>query len=216
MNVLHVCANPKPTEEAVSKQLAAAFFTKLVTLNAEVEMVNLDLCADVPPNYSYEEYRNFWYPAYIEGYVPTKVEITAADYAYKQGQLFNNADVLVLTMPMWNFAAPAVMKSWIDHVISPSLSYDLAKDGTMTPKHKIQRVILLISSGESFKEGDPRDALTPQITATFETIGVEDIALAWADGQNPLIFGDSEDRKLYAIEAAEELAEEVAEMGATA
>ena len=26
MNILHVCANPKPTEEAISKQLASAFW----------------------------------------------------------------------------------------------------------------------------------------------------------------------------------------------
>ena len=41
MNILHVCANPKPTEESVSKQLAAAFFTKLIELRPEAELVNV-------------------------------------------------------------------------------------------------------------------------------------------------------------------------------
>ena len=43
MNILHVCANPKPTEESISKQIASAFIGKLIELKPEVELVNVDL-----------------------------------------------------------------------------------------------------------------------------------------------------------------------------
>ena len=43
MNILHVCANPKPTEESISKQLASAFFGKVIELKPDVELVNVDL-----------------------------------------------------------------------------------------------------------------------------------------------------------------------------
>ena len=39
MNVLHICGNPKPTDEAVSKQLAVAFFVKLAGINPDIEVV---------------------------------------------------------------------------------------------------------------------------------------------------------------------------------
>ena len=74
MNVLHVCANPKPTEESVSKQLAAAFFGKLIELKPEVELVNVDLYDEKPPFYSYELYKRVWYPVFDESYEPSKVE----------------------------------------------------------------------------------------------------------------------------------------------
>ena len=48
MNILHVCANPKPTEEAISKQLASAFFGKLIELKPEVELINVDLYDEKP------------------------------------------------------------------------------------------------------------------------------------------------------------------------
>ena len=49
MNVLHICANPRPIEESASKQLAAAFFARLVEKNPDVVVNNLDLYQDPPP-----------------------------------------------------------------------------------------------------------------------------------------------------------------------
>ena len=43
MNILHVCANPKPTEESISKQLASAFFGKVIEWKPDVGVVNVDL-----------------------------------------------------------------------------------------------------------------------------------------------------------------------------
>jgi FMN-dependent NADH-azoreductase len=61
-------------------------------------------------------------------------------------------------------------------------------------------------------EDDPRDALTRQVRHSFDFIGINDIEIVWADGQNPLFFIDGEDRKAMALEAAAEIAEDVAEI----
>jgi len=211
MNILHICANPKPTEESTSKKLAMAFFLKIAELNADVETENIDLYGDPPPYLSYAEYRNAWFPVMVEGYVPTKEEEHAAEYALSHAAKVNTSDVLVLTMPMWNYTMPAIMKSWIEHVIAPGMTY--TREGKeITPLHKLKKVIFLIASGDKFKEDDPRDALSRALTATFEEIGVTDIAYAWADGQDILLHKDAEDSKRLAIEMAEELAEDVLEI----
>ena len=209
MKVLHVCATPKPTDESVCKQLAMAFFIKLTSLNGDVEVDNIDLDAEPPPPYSYDQYRYSWFPAHIEGYVPTKEEEDAATYAKGQAERFNQADVLVLTMPVWNFSMPGAMKNWIDHVLSPGLVYR-GRGETLQKLHQLKRLILVISSDDAFQEGDPRDGLTPAIEHAFKSIGVEDISLAWADGQDQTRFTDSAARKEWAVEAVEEHAEEVA------
>ena len=49
------------------------------------------------------------------------------------------------------------------------------------------------------------------MSAAFGFIGIADIRIAWADGQNPLFFSDGEVRRDMAFEAAEEIAEELAE-----
>lgn len=215
MNVLHVCANPKPTEESVSKQLAAAFFGKLIELKPEVELVNVDLYDEKPPFYSYELYRRVWFPVFDENYQPSKVEEISTNYAAKQAELFNNADVLVLTMPMWNFTVPAIMKAWIDQVLSPSLTFSISKEEGVKPLHKIKSIVLLVASGGVYKEDDARDALTRQVRAAFGFVGIEDIEVVWAEGQNPLFFDNHEENKALAIEAASEIAEDVAEIDLT-
>ncbi len=212
MNILHVCANPKPTEESVSKQLAAAFFAKLIELKPEAELVNVNLYDEKPPFYSYELYKRAWYPVFDETYEPSKVEEMALNYATKQAELFNEADVLVLTTPMWNFSLPAIMKAWIDQVLSPGLTFTISKEEGMKPLHKIKSIVLLVASGGSYMEDDDRDALTRQVRAGFGFVGIHDLEIVWAEGQNPLFFDDCNEKKAMAIEAASEIAEDIAEM----
>jgi FMN-dependent NADH-azoreductase len=211
MNILHICANPKPTDESASKQLAVAFFGELAAQNPDFEINNVDLYQDPPPFLSYETFRGFWHPILIDGYKATDDELEAMLYAQEQGEAFNKADVLVITTPMWNYTVPAILKAWMDQVISPTITFNLDEGGPH-PLHHIRKVVLLVASGATYKEDDPSDALTAQVRAAFGFIGITDIAIAWADGQNPMYYKDSEMRKQMAIEAVKEIAEEVAEM----
>ncbi len=212
MNVLHVCANPKPTDESVSKQLAAAFFGKLIELRSDVELVNTDLYDEKPPFYSYELYKRTWYPVMDESYEPSKAEEMAMNYAARQTEAFNAADVLVLTMPMWNCTVPAIMKAWMDQVLSPGLTFSISAEEGVKPLHKIKSIVLLVASGGVYKEGDERDALSTQVRSAFGFAGIDDIEIVWADGQNPLFNMDADERKQMALEAAAEIAEDIAEL----
>lgn len=208
MNILHICADPNPTEESTSKQLAVTFFRTLSEQNPDVDITNVDLYENPPPYLDYQAIRGFWFPVFIAGHQPTDEEQLAGTYGIEQGEIFNQSDVVVLTVPMWNFSAPAILKAWMDQVLSPSVTFTMDKNGT-TPLHKVKKLILLVASGEVLKEDDERDALTPLITHAFGVAGIRNISIAWADGQYTFKFTDAESRKAMAIEAAEELAEEV-------
>jgi FMN-dependent NADH-azoreductase len=212
MNILHVCANPKPTEESVSKQLAAKFFGKVIELRPDAELVNVDLYDEKPPFYTYELYKRAWNPVFNEDYTPTKPEEMAINYATKQAENFNAADVVVLTMPMWNCTIPAIMKAWMDQVLNPGLTFSIDAEEGVKPLHKVKSIVLLVASGGVYKEGDERDALSTQVRSAFGFIGIDDIEIVWADGQNPLFNADSDERKEMALEAAEEAAEDVSEI----
>ena len=214
MNVLHICANPKPAEESVSKQLSIAFISTVIERNADAEINNVDLYQDPPPFLDYKAYRAMWVPAFDPTYKPSKDELKATEYADRHAAMFNEADVLVLTMPMWNFSVPAIMKAWIDQVIAPNRSFrfDMEPEGLkITPLHKIRKVMLLVSSGGVYREEDARDALTPEIRSAFEFIGITDFSVAWADGQTAVTYGDHEERKQTALDAAVEAAEDMVE-----
>lgn len=216
MNILHICANPKPTEESVSKQLSVAFMSALVEKYPDAELNNVDLYQDPPPYLDYAAFRGHWMPVFQPGYEPTKEERKAMAYAVRHAEMFNKADVLVLTLPMWNFSMPAILKAWIDQVIAPNLTFAFApKEGggfETKPLHHIRKLVLLVASGGAYHEGDPRDAVTTALTAAFGFLGITDVTIAWADGQNTIAFSDSAERRQTAEEAAREAAEELADL----
>ncbi len=211
MNVLHVCASPKPLSDSVSRQLAVAFFTRLMEQNPDVNITNVDLYQNPPPYLTLDGLRGIWGSVMNPDFEPTDKDMKASAYSREQGQLVTEADVLVLTMPLWNASAPAIMKAWIDQVIAPNVLFEFTPEGAR-PLHNLRRVILLVSSGAAFKEDDPGDALTPMIRSAFGFIDIEEFAVAWADGQNAQFFSDCELRKELALEAVQELADEVATM----
>jgi FMN-dependent NADH-azoreductase len=134
MNVLHVIANPRPIEESVSKQLAAAFFGKLLELNPDVTVNNVDLYQEPPPYLSLRGLQAAsTSPLTDAAYKPTKVEEDAIRYAKQQAEVLRQADVLVLTMPMWAGGPPAIMKAWLDQVVQPELMYTMGTRTASSP-----------------------------------------------------------------------------------
>jgi FMN-dependent NADH-azoreductase len=209
MNVLHVCANPRPIEESASKQLAAAFFARLVEKNPDVTVNNIDLYQEPPPYVSLDCYNYFQKASLDPNYKPNRDEDRASTYARNQAEALQQADVLVLTMPMWSGGPPAIMKSWLDQIMLPGILFKF-EDGAVKPLHQLRRVVLLIASGLVYKEDDPRDGITTTMNNNFTFIGVTDIEVAWADGQDTTVYKDSVERKAMAVEAAQDLADDIA------
>ncbi len=211
MNVLHVIANPRPAETSASKKLAFEFFAALTEKNPDAIVNNVDLYQTKPPYVSAEALNYFWGPIADPAYIPSKAEESAANFSNNNAQALVDADVLVLTLPVWLNSMPSILKSWLDQVIVPGKMFTFGADGLL-PIHHIKTVVLLVSSDQVYKEGDVRDGLTPAIRAICAYIGIEDIQIAWADGQDTTRHIDSNERREMAIEAAREIAEEIAEM----
>jgi FMN-dependent NADH-azoreductase len=211
MNVLHVIANPRPAETSSSKKLAFEFFAALTEKNPDVVVNNVDLYQNKPPYVSAEALNYFWGPVANPAYIPSKAEETAANFSNNNAQALMDADVLVLTMPVWLNSMPAILKAWLDQVLVPGKMFEFGAEG-LVPTHHLRTVVLLVSSDQVYKEGDVRDGLTPALRAIFAYIGVEDLQIAWADGQDASRHFDSEQRREMAVEAAKEIAEEIAEM----
>lgn len=209
MNVLHVIANPRPAETSTSKKLAFEFFAALTEKNPDVVVNNLDLYQNKPPYVSAEALNYFWGPVADPAYIPTKAEEAAANFSNNNAQALVDADVLVLTLPVWLNSMPAILKAWLDQVFVPGKMFNIGPEG-LVPTHHLRSVVLLVSSDQVYKEGDLRDGLTPALRAIFAFIGVDDLQIAWADGQDAVRHFDSEQRREMAIEAAREIAEDLA------
>ena len=211
MNVLHVIANPRPAETSSSKKLAFEFFAALTEKNPDVVVNNVDLYQNKPPYVSAEALNYFWGPVANPAYIPSKAEETAANFSNNNAQALMDADVLVLTMPVWLNSMPSILKAWLDQVLVPGKMFTFGAEG-LVPTHHLRTVVLLVSSDQVYKEGDVRDGLTPALRAIFAYIGVDDVQIAWADGQDASRHFDSEQRREMATEAAKEIAEDIASL----
>lgn len=209
MDILHVIANPKPEGESNTKQLAAAFFEALKGANPGATVIECDLYANPPPYYDYATYRYFWYPLFKRTFAPSAEERAAARYGLEQAARFKAADVLVLTAPMWAFGMPAILKAWFDQALIPGVTFSMGPGG-VKGLHRIRKVVLLASSGGAFEAGDPRDGLRAGIQSILGFVGITDIEVVWAEGQNPFFFRDSALRKRRALDEAAALGRRIA------
>ncbi|MEU6713582.1 NAD(P)H-dependent oxidoreductase [Nonomuraea sp. NPDC046802] len=83
------------------------------------------------------------------------------------------ADTILLGMPLYNFGAPSSVKSWVDHLLTPGLSYDLGTGaGLLTDRE----FIVLASRGGGYGEGTPRegwDHAAPWLPHALSMTGLE-------------------------------------------
>ncbi|MBB2914693.1 FMN-dependent NADH-azoreductase [Streptosporangium becharense] len=64
------------------------------------------------------------------------------------------ADTILLGFPLYNFGAPSSVKSWVDHLIAPGLSYD---PGTREGFLGGREFVVLASRGGGYGAGTPRE-----------------------------------------------------------
>ena len=68
------------------------------------------------------------------------------------------SDLLVLSMPMWNFSVPSSIKAWIDHVIRSGATFNYTQTGVQGLAEKT-RAIVVAAAGGVYSQG-PMSAWT--------------------------------------------------------
>ncbi len=96
------------------------------------------------------------------------------------------ADEVILAAPMYNFAIPAALKAWIDHVVRAGKTFRYTAagpEGLLAGKNK--KVLAIIASGGSYVEGSGLSALdyeVPYLRFIFGFMGITDIRFIQAGG----------------------------------
>ena len=101
------------------------------------------------------------------------------------------SDTIIIGTPMYNFALPAVLKAWIDHVVRAGKTFQYTPQGAKglaTGK----KVTVLVASAGQYVAGSPMasfDALTPYLRQVFGFIGITDVTFVQAGGTAPVDQG---------------------------
>ena len=101
-----------------------------------------------------------------------------------------DADEIVIGTPMYNFSIPALLKSWIDHVVRAGVTFSMSYEGLVKGK----KATVFIASGGNFAPGTPYESLnvaSGYLKQVLGFIGITDVTFVAAGGSKVVDLGDT-------------------------
>ena len=93
-----------------------------------------------------------------------------------------NADVLVLSVPMYNFGIPSTLKAWIDQVARAGTTFKYTQNGPVGLVEN-KKAYVLGARGGAYA-GTPADTQTPFLKTFLGFIGITDVEFVFAEKLN--------------------------------
>jgi FMN-dependent NADH-azoreductase len=102
------------------------------------------------------------------------------------------ADEYVIATPMYNFAVPARLKAFIDHVARAGKTFKVNPDGSYAGLLTGKKVTVIIASAGTYLPGTPSegyDAEKPYLKAILGFLGLTDVTFVHAGGTYAVMSG---------------------------
>ncbi len=181
--VLHIDSSVRRSDNSVasynsiSKDLGALFMDKWMSKNHHDKVIYRDLGLN-PPNFISQEWIAAVFTAEQNRTLAQQELLVLSDTLIAEVE---QADLIVMTVPMYNYGMPASLKAWFDQVvrIDKTFSFDLGRgDFPLEPIMSGKTLVLLTSSGEfGFSAGGIREQMNhlgPHIKLLSKYLGVSD------------------------------------------
>lgn len=159
MNVLHIASSPRG-ERSASLKLAGRFLDTLTSRRPDTVVDELDVWTT--------ELLPFDGPALNAKYadlqgVPMSAEQKAVwQQIHALGERFHRADLILFSVPMWNFGVPYRLKHLIDAVSQRGVLFDFDEQG-MRGLLKGKQVVVFATRGVALGEDFPREDYDHQL-----------------------------------------------------
>lgn len=91
-----------------------------------------------------------------------------------------HADTIIITAPMYNFGIPTQLKSYIDFIARPRVTFQYTEQG---PEGLVKgkKAIILTAFG-GLHQGQTTDTITPYLKTFLSFIGITDIDFIYVEG----------------------------------
>lgn len=182
---------------SVSRQLTAQIVASWRAAHPATEVSYLDLAVDTPSHLSAESL-GFRMPAGAAPFTDAQQRENAASEALVAQ--FLAADVVVIGAPLYNFAIPTQLKSWIDRIVQPGRTFTYSDKGPVGLAGG-KTVIVASARGGVYSTSDAGNAMEHQesyLKTILGFMGVTDVRFVRAEG---LAMGEA--AKTAALAAAE-------------
>jgi FMN-dependent NADH-azoreductase len=190
--LLTVLASPRG-DYSISRALAAEFTTAWKQKHVGGKVIERDLAKTTLPFVDLPWIAGAYTPA--EDHSPEMAQALSISNQLI-AELFA-ADYILIATPMYNFATPAVLKAYIDHIVRFNVTFSASYEGLV--KGKISTVI--IASGGVYTPGaymESWDRETSYLKLILGFIGLSEVDFIHAGGSNDVAQGKVKQQDLLA------------------
>ncbi|WP_319381856.1 NAD(P)H-dependent oxidoreductase [Thiomicrorhabdus sp.] len=157
-----------------SKALAEYFSEKWKNQTAEAETIEINLADNPPPHINSDIIGAMYTKPADRNEQQTQHLAQSEEYL----QQLKDADVLVISSPMYNFGIPSVLKAYLDHVIRVGETFVYGENG---PEGllKGKKAYLFIASGGNYTQPplDQMNFVTPYLKTALAFMGITDVTV---------------------------------------
>lgn len=173
MRILHI-DSAITAEDSVSRRLTSDITAKLTARNPQARVIHRDLNDGVPA------IDTAWYKA---------VRLAPEDPSVEQQKLVQisdaylaevqDADVLVIGLPIYNFTLPAQLKNWFDQIARAGISFRYTENGPVGLLKGKRAIIAYSSAGTPL--GSEVDHASGYVRHMLGFMGITDVEFVAAD-----------------------------------
>lgn len=188
MNILQINGSARQ-QGANSTLLADRISERLLQENPGARLQVLDLASNPVPVFDDAAITALFTPADQRN----AQQQARADQSMALVKQLQQADALVLGVPMYNFGISSQLKDWIDNVSLNQVTFRYTANG---PEGLLQnkRALVGFARGGLYR-GTEADTQTPYFKAWLKFVGIEDVQFVYAEGLN---MGDEANKAGFA------------------
>mgnify|MGYP003683004533 CR=1 FL=1 len=166
----------RSSRNSISRMLADSFREQWEKKAPDTKVIYRDL-AENPPSFINEAWIAAVFTPDEQRTTEQNALISLSDELIDE---VTEADIILLSTPMYNYGMPAVLKAWFDQIIrvNKTFTFDLDRgDYPLQPTLSGKTMVLITSSGEfGFRAGGIREKMNhlgPHIEVASQYLGVE-------------------------------------------
>ncbi len=102
------------------------------------------------------------------------------------------ADHILITTPMYNFAIPAVLKAWIDHIVRVNITFAVTPEGAYKGLIEGKKATIIIASSGNYAPGAPAESYDqeiPYLRQILGFMGITDVTFIRGGGTAAISMG---------------------------
>ncbi|QJI32496.1 FMN-dependent NADH-azoreductase [Pseudomonas sp. ADAK18] len=185
--MLAIHASPRG-ERSHSRRLAEVFLDVWQTANPEAQLTRREVGRASIPHVSEAFVAANFYPEPQARPLAMQADLQLSDELV--GELIEH-ELLVISVPMYNFGIPSGLKAWVDQIVRMGLTFDVDQDSQGIAQYQrllVGKKALIITSrgGNGFGPGGENEAMNhadPHLRTVLGFIGIDDITVIAAEGE---------------------------------